>query len=464
MKCAMATLLAVLAAGGALKADDIWLRDRKCDGAAVLGVMSGKLRFRWKGQMFDPALADVKRIALDGQKVFNEAEALLAGDRFTEAVAAYDRYVKAQSSGATKTLALQRKRMASAQVGSPREILPTDLSTPETFLQGKPASTPKRGADPAETALNEKEHAERVKTWQGLRVGKKVQWTLEVLDVRAPGSPAAGTRRPSTTDWFPPDRITVVARSEKGTPVRVTFSPSRRKELGGYTRGQFVLVAGTVTDPKWTESASFTVSKGIVVLAGRTIAPAQLDRDPFWVPASTRSVVYLVDARRAARKGAKRVVRSVVRSVMSLKKHQSYCVIFYGPRKVVTTPASSTTARSRHSDARLLADAAQFRAAGRGGVIPGLEAAFRALRFKWRRRERWDLAIYLVAGADFADSKAVREWIKKSNARCRFQIHTVCSRRDRPQLEAVLKQIAADNGGRFAYADAKAKGKPAGGK
>jgi len=134
--------------------------------------------------------------------------------------------------------------------------------------------------------------------------------------------------------WFAPNRITLVGRSEKGTPVHVTFPRSRVKELAGYSRGQFVTVAGAVFDPPWGRTRSRTISTGIISVTGRTVAPAAFDWQPFTVLPGTTAAVFVVDARHAAARGARDVVRSVVKAIGALDKDQRYCVVFYGPRQV----------------------------------------------------------------------------------------------------------------------------------
>jgi len=256
--------------------------------------------------------------------------------------------------------------------------------------------------------------------------------------------------------WFAPNRITLVGRSEKGTPVHVTFPRSRVKELAGYSRGQFVTVAGAVFDPPWGRTRSRTISTGIISVTGRTVAPAAFDWQPFTVLPGTTAAVFVVDARHAAARGARDVVRSVVKAIGALDKDQRYCVVFYGPRQVVVTPSASVEPPSRDAEKRLQTALARFRPVGNGDVIGGLQAAFKALLSVPTPSSAGPAGvIYLVAGADFDDNDAVREWLRQANAGCRHQIHTICARRDSPKLQAVLKQIAAENAGRFAHADGK---------
>jgi len=180
MKHLVAILLTILAAGGALRADEVWLMNRKFDKATVLGLAAGQLRFRWQGETFSPALVDVKRIAINGQDRFNRAEALFAASRFTDAAAEYDAYIKSAGRDWRRSLATLRLRKAKSLVGTKTELIPADPTTPETFLEGKPPRSPSPGRTPAETEMNRQEHDRLVKAWLAERIGKKVQWMLEV--------------------------------------------------------------------------------------------------------------------------------------------------------------------------------------------------------------------------------------------------------------------------------------------
>ncbi|HET6428145.1 MAG TPA: hypothetical protein VM389_07265 [Phycisphaerae bacterium] len=456
MKPVIAAVLAALVSWRAAGASDVYVGARVFRGASVSRATHGCLEFRYKKETFTFPLAEVSRIVLDNGGEFNKAEDLFRAGRWEEAVAAYNRYILGKCDPRAQRIAILRRRIACARLGRPHETPPPDLSTPDSFYIFAPYAWPQTGLSPAEAEKEAKAHPERVKAWLALRVGKKVQWTLEVKDVRPPAE------EPATTpgDWFPPGRITLVGRSEKGSPVWVTFPASRMKELAEYTPSQFVHVTGTVIDPPWLLPASFTIDRRIIVLDGEAIAPSQVYRDPFAVSADTRSAIYLVDARRAAARNATEAVKSVVRSALSLGTDQCYWVLFYGPRRIVSTPSTGPMKRSSACDDRLLADAEKFSATGDGDILPALQAVFPTKSFGSPPKGGSGVVVYLVAGADFADNQAVRKWIKTANARYGHQVHTICTRRDSPDLEAVLKQIAAENGGRFAYADGKGETAP----
>jgi len=186
----------------------------------------------------------------------------------------------------------------------------------------------------------------------------------------------------------------------------------------------------------------------------------------FGAGGNAHHIVYLVDRSGSMLDTLDLVKMEIARSIGGLQRIQDFHVIFFATGEPVEKPPPHlvpATDRFRQSAARFLKG---IRAEGRTDPIPALERAFEVLRRASGRRP--GKLIYLLTDGEFPDNQQVLKRLKTLNADRKVHINTILYSidlpydMDRPKGEAVLKQIARENGGTYVFVDENDSDPPGG--
>jgi len=141
----------------------------------------------------------------------------------------------------------------------------------------------------------------------------------------------------------------------------------------------------------------------------------------------------------------------MLRSISRLSPGQTFHVIFFasGP------PKENPPRRLVYGTSRYKLEAAnylkQIQPQGQTDPIPALERAFRVLQ-NTPNQKRGKL-IYLLTDAEFPDNEKVLAAIRNLNGGKQVHVNTILHHHRSPGAMKVLRQIAADNGGRFKFVE-----------
>ncbi|HUU22322.1 MAG TPA: hypothetical protein VM389_07270 [Phycisphaerae bacterium] len=354
----------------------------------------------------------------------------------------------------------------------------TDKGTPELeeVLKSTPPEPDTSGMTSLQVELARVEHKKKCEQIRRSLLGRKVTWTLEVIDV-VRGAPA------EESDLFPAGTITIVARGDSGFPVYLTFPASKIEELATYRMGHLVRVSGQVSRwlqlqpeipqtplhtppyarpvspsgrpaPPFARPPSHPVTsppapEPVPALAvdGSDIKPAPDARGPLWVSAGAEQVVYIVDGRSAARTRYADMRRAVARSIAELSDKQIFQVSLWGPSGAGSTgPMVGASASGKEKAIRSLE---RFRPSGTGDGGLG-QFVERHLRPSYRSGfPKAVKTVCLVVGADLPNPEGLEAALKRYPWRGGVQVLTVQFGKLSAETEKLLEQAAATRGGRY---------------
>jgi len=159
-------------------------------------------------------------------------------------------------------------------------------------------------------------------------------------------------------------------------------------------------------------------------------------------------IVYVVDRSGSMANTFDYVKQQIIRSITHLHKSQNFHVILFASG----TPIENKPHRLvKATDAQkfAVADFIEMKqASGQTNPIPSLTRAFEVLKSSKRKRGK---LIYLLTDGDFPDNSEVLKKIAGLNRDKSVHINTYLYGPIAPTAVTVLKQIAAENGGKFKY-------------
>ena len=162
-------------------------------------------------------------------------------------------------------------------------------------------------------------------------------------------------------------------------------------------------------------------------------------------------IVYVVDRSGSMLDSFDEVRREMLKSISRLSPTQCFHVIFFASGPPKENPPRglvyATVPRKREAAKYLAAIQPQ----GQTDPIPALERAFQVLK-DTPNTKRGEL-IYLLTDAEFPDNEKVLEAIRKMNASKEVHINTILHHHRSPGAVKTLREIAAENGGRFKFVE-----------
>lgn len=162
-------------------------------------------------------------------------------------------------------------------------------------------------------------------------------------------------------------------------------------------------------------------------------------------------IVYLVDRSGSMLDTFEEVRVEMLKSISRLSDTQCFHVVFFAGGPAKENPPRglvyATVARKRQALKYLNA----IRPQGLTDPIPALQRAFQVLK-NTPNQKRGKL-IYLLTDAEFSDNEKVLDAIRKMNANKEVHINTILHHHRSPGAMKTLREIAAENGGRFKFVE-----------
>ncbi|MCE5279224.1 MAG: VWA domain-containing protein [Planctomycetaceae bacterium] len=158
-------------------------------------------------------------------------------------------------------------------------------------------------------------------------------------------------------------------------------------------------------------------------------------------------VVYLIDRSGSMSDSLPMVERELVASFGCLQSGQEFHIIFYNgqPHEL---PAARLIPATDDNKYKAYKSVQEVKAHGLSNPVPAMERTFQVLRQGNAQRPR---VIHFLSDGAFPDNDELLAAIRRLNQDKSVRIHTYLCGQSSPLAMAVMKRIAAENNGRYAY-------------
>ena len=163
----------------------------------------------------------------------------------------------------------------------------------------------------------------------------------------------------------------------------------------------------------------------------------------------TRQVVYLVDRSGSMSDTFNAIRREVVISFGKLPDKCYFQIIFYAADSPIECPRHKLARADDTNKQQAYESARAIRPLGQGNPVPALKRAFETLGKADKKAD--GKFIHFISDGRFPDNKQVLKTIRRLNRDKCVIVNTYLYGQCPPVAVAVMKRIAAENGGRYKY-------------
>ncbi|MCE5328515.1 MAG: VWA domain-containing protein [Planctomycetaceae bacterium] len=161
----------------------------------------------------------------------------------------------------------------------------------------------------------------------------------------------------------------------------------------------------------------------------------------------TAQVVYLIDRSGSMSDSLAMIERELVASFGCLRSGQEFHIIFYNGQPH-ENPAARLIPATDANKYQAYKYVQAVKAHGLSNPVPAMERTFQVLRQGSAERPR---VIHFLSDGAFPDNDELLATVRRLNQDKSVRIHTYLCGQSTPLSMAVMKRIAAENNGRYAY-------------